>query len=148
MRRCSLGLLSALVLLPPEAVAQTARRASAPERARAATDRLVRAYMRDQHVPGVSVAVVANGRIAYARGYGWANLEDSVPVTPRTRFPSASTAKLLTATAILQLTRQGTLALGDSIETRCPAYPRKRWPVTIGRLLVHQGGIRPSTGAD
>jgi CubicO group peptidase (beta-lactamase class C family) len=148
MRLYSLVLLSALILLPVASAAQTASHAASSERARSATDRLVRAYMREQHVPGVSVAVVSRGRIAYTRGYGWANLEDSVPVTPHTRFPSASTAKLLTATAILQLVGQGKLALDDSIQTRCPAYPGKRWPVTIGRLLVHQGGIRSSNGAD
>ena len=116
--------------------------------ARAATDRLIRAYMRDQHVPGASVAVVSGGRLVYARGYGWADLEDSVPVTPRTRFPSASTAKLLTATAVLQLADQGKLALEDAVQAHCPAYPAKRWPVTVGRLLVHQGGVRPSVGGD
>jgi serine beta-lactamase-like protein LACTB len=117
-------------------------------RARAITDRLVRAYMRDQRVPGASIAIVVNDSLVYARGFGWANLEDSVPVTTHTLFPSASTAKLLTATAVAQLVERGALALDQDIHTHCPAYPKKPWPVTVGQLLVHQGGVRPSGGAD
>jgi CubicO group peptidase (beta-lactamase class C family) len=117
-------------------------------RARAATDRLVHAYMRDQRVPGASIAIVVNDSLVYAGGFGWANLEDSVPVTRHTLFPSASTAKLLTATAVAQLVERGVLALNQPIETHCPAYPPKPWPVTVGYLLVHQGGIRPSGAAD
>jgi CubicO group peptidase (beta-lactamase class C family) len=116
--------------------------------ARAATDRLVRAYMRDQRVPGVSIAIVVGDRLVYVRGFGWASLEDSVPVSTQTLFPSASTAKLLTATAVAQLVERGALALDQPIETHCPAYPPKRWPVTLGQLLVHQGGVRPSGAAD
>jgi CubicO group peptidase (beta-lactamase class C family) len=117
-------------------------------KARAATDRLLRAYMQDQRVPGASIAIVVNDSLVYVRGYGWANLEDSVPVTPQTLFPSASTAKLLTATAVSQLVERGALALDQLIHTHCPAYPPKPRPVTIGQLLVHQGGVRPSGGAD
>jgi CubicO group peptidase (beta-lactamase class C family) len=146
MRRYALHLSCVLLLASGSLAGQSA--APSPAAARAATDRLVRAYLQDQHVPGASVAIVSGGRLVYARGYGWANLEDSVPVTTRTLFLSASTTKLLTATAVLQLVQQGKLALDDRIETRCPVYPAKRWPVTIGRLLVHQGGVRPSTGGD
>ena len=114
----------------------------------AATDRLVRAYMRDQRVPGTSIAIVVNDSLVYVRGFGWANLEDSVPVTRHTLFPSASTAKLFTATAVAQLVERRALALDLPIHTHCPAYPPKPWPVTVGQLLVHQGGVRPSGGAD
>jgi serine beta-lactamase-like protein LACTB len=138
MRR---ALLAAMGILPGQQHPSAAR-------PRAATDRLVRAYMWEQRVPGASIAVVVNDSLVYARGFGWANLEDSVPVTRQTLFPSASTAKLLTATAVAQLVDRGVLALDQPIETHCPAYPPKPWPVTVGHLLVHQGGIRPSGGAD
>jgi CubicO group peptidase (beta-lactamase class C family) len=104
--------------------------------------------MRDQHVPGASVAIVVDNRVVYARGFGWANLEDSVPVTVRTLFPSASTAKLLTATAVAQLVERGAIALDQPVQTYCPAYPTKPRPVTVEQLLAHQGGVRPSGGGD
>jgi len=144
MRR-RLRLLTGILLLVSRRLdGQTA----APPDARVATDRLVETYMRDQRVPGASVAIVRDSRLVYARGFGLANLEDSVPVTTRTLFPTASTLKLLTATAVLQLAEQGKLSLDQPIQTYCPAYPRKPWPVTIAQLLVHQGGVRPSVGAE
>ena len=91
--------------------------------AREVTDRLVGDYMRDQHVPGASVAIAVQGRVVYARGYGWANLEDSVPVTVRTLFPTASTAKLFTATAVLQLIERGKLALETGYRPRALPIP-------------------------
>jgi serine beta-lactamase-like protein LACTB, mitochondrial len=144
MRQRLLLLTGILLLASHRLGGQTA----APLAARAATDRLVENYMRDQRVPGASVAIVVNSRLVYARGFGLANLEDSVPVTIHTLFPTASTLKLLTATAVLQLAEQGKLVLDQPIQTYCPAYPRKPWPVTIGQLLVHQGGVRPSIGAE
>jgi CubicO group peptidase (beta-lactamase class C family) len=113
-----------------------------------ATERLMRAYLRDQGVPGAAVAIVVDDSLVYVRGFGWANLEDSVPVTARTLFPTASTLKLLTATAVLQLAERKSLALDDPIQRYCPRYPAKPLPVTIRDLLVHQGGVRPSTGPE
>ena len=116
--------------------------------ARLETERLVADYMRDEHVPGASVAIVVGDSLAYVRGFGWANLEDSVPVTPHTLFPTASTLKLLTATSVLQLAERGRLSLDQPVQRYCAAFPPKPWPVTIAQLLVHQGGVRPSTGAE
>ena len=144
MRRRLLLLTGVFLLLSGRLDGQTA----SPPDGRAATDRLVESYMRDQRVPGASVAIMRDSRLVYARGFGLANLEDSVPVTIHTLFPTASTLKLLTATAVLQLAEQGKLALDQPIQTYCPAYPRKPWPVTIAQLLVHQGGVRPSVGAE
>ena len=116
--------------------------------ARVETERLVADYMRDEHVPGASVAIVVGDSLSYARGFGWANLEDSARVTPRTLFPTASTLKLLTATSVLQLAERGRLSLDQPVRRYCAAFPPKPWPVTIAQLLVHQGGVRPSTGAE
>ncbi len=122
--------------------------AAASRNARVETERLVADYMRAEHVPGASVAIVVGDSLAYARGFGWANLEDRVLVTPRTLFPTASTLKLLTATSVLQLAERGRLLLDQPIQRYCAAFPPKPWPVTIAQLLVHQGGVRPSTGAE
>jgi serine beta-lactamase-like protein LACTB, mitochondrial len=101
-----------------------------------------------RHVPGASVAVSIEGGVAYAQGYGMADIEHSVPVTPATRFQSASTLKTITATAVLQLAEAHRLDVDAPIQRYCPAFPAKRWPVTARELMGHQGGIRPSRGAD
>jgi len=56
------------------------------ESRKAQTDQLIRAHMRQEAVPALSIAIVAGGRIAYAKGFGWANLEDSTRVATSTLF--------------------------------------------------------------
>jgi serine beta-lactamase-like protein LACTB, mitochondrial len=111
-------------------------------------DSAVTAYMSQRHVPGASVAVSIDGRLAYAQGYGMADIEHAVRVTPRTRFQGASTLKTLTATAVLQLVAARRIDLDAPIQRYCSAFPIKQWPVSARELLGHQGGVRPSRGAD
>jgi CubicO group peptidase (beta-lactamase class C family) len=103
--------------------------------------------MREQRVPGMSIAVVADGRVVYAKGYGLADLENHAAVTAKTVFPTASALKPLTATAVVQLAERGRLELGAPIQRYCPSYPQKRWPVTVLDLLRHQAGIPPTPGS-
>jgi CubicO group peptidase (beta-lactamase class C family) len=105
-------------------------------------------YLRDHHVPGASVAIGLGGRIVYAHGYGMADLEHAVPVTPGTRFQSASTLKAITAAAVLVLADSRRLDLDAPIQRYCPAFPEKPRTITARLLLAHQGGIRPSRGSD
>lgn len=115
---------------------------------RARIDSMVTAYMRARHIPGASVAIAEDGRVAYARAYGFADLENHVPATTSTRFQSASTLKLVTAAAILRLAEQHRMDLDAPIDRYCDVFPRKPARVTARLLLVHQGGIRPTNGAD
>jgi serine beta-lactamase-like protein LACTB, mitochondrial len=110
-------------------------------------DAAVAAYMREQRVPGMSIAVVSGGRVVYAKGYGVADLEHEVPVTPKTVFPTASALKPLTATAVVQLAERGRLELDAAVQRYCPSYPQKRWPVTALDLLRHQAGVAPTPGS-
>jgi serine beta-lactamase-like protein LACTB len=111
-------------------------------------DSAIARYMHDRHVPGASVAIGLAGSVAYAKAYGLADLEHNVPVSTRTRFQSASTLKAITATAALILAERGRLNLDAPIQESCRTFPPKRWPVTPRLLFLHQGGIRPSRGAD
>jgi serine beta-lactamase-like protein LACTB len=99
-------------------------------------------FLKTSATPGVAIAVVLDGKTVWAQGFGKADLENSAPATPETLFRLASVSKPLTATAILQLVERGKLDLDAEVQTYCPAFPKKEWPITSRQLLGHLGGIR------
>ena len=92
--------------------------------------------------PGCAVGVYQNGDIAYAKGYGSANIEYGVPITPQTPFISGSIAKQFTAAAIALLAEQGRLSLDDDVRTYIPELPDYGTPITVGHLVHHTSGLR------
>ncbi len=93
-------------------------------------------------IPGLSVAVAVDNKIQYGKGFGWADIENAVPVKTSTAFRTASIAKALTATAVMQLVEQGKIELDGPIQKYCAAFPEKDQPITVRHLLTHQSGIR------
>src|ERR1041385_2016866 len=73
----------------------------------AGLDDYVASEMTKSHVPGLAVAVVRNRSVIFAKGYGMANVELRVPVTPQTIFQSGSIGKQFTATAVMMLAESG-----------------------------------------
>ena len=105
--------------------------------------------MREQHIPGIGLAVVRNGKIAKANGYGMANVEVRTPVSPKTIFEAGSISKQFTATAIMVLAEEGKLDLDDSIAKYLPEASSEQKAVTIRHLLTHTSGIADvSDGTD
>lgn len=105
--------------------------------------RTLDAEMRRLHVPGVSVAVIRNGKLAWAKGYGVAG-PNGAPVTPQTLFQAASISKPVTAMAALKMVETGQLDLDADINTalsswKLPPSPSKR-PATLRQLLSHTAG--------
>ena len=98
--------------------------------------------MAANHVPGIAVAVVLHGNPAWSKGYGMADLEAAVPVTPQTLFRLASVSKPITAVAAMRLWEQGKLDLDAPVQRYCRSFPEKPWPITTRELLGHLGGIR------
>jgi CubicO group peptidase (beta-lactamase class C family) len=92
--------------------------------------------------PGCVLGVIQNGKIVYSRGYGLANLEHNIPITPKTVFDIGSTSKQFTAASILLLAQEGKLSLDDDIRKHIPEMPAYGKPVTIRHLLHHTSGIR------
>ena len=99
-------------------------------------------FMAATSAPGVAAAVVLKGEEVWSEGFGMADLENSVPVTPHTLFRLASVSKPVTATAAMQLWEQGKLDLDAPIQKYCPTFPQKEWPITTKELLGHLGGVR------
>lgn len=87
--------------------------------------------------------VAARDSIIYARAFGLANREDSIPNTVGTRFALASMGKMFTATAVLRLVEQGKLRLDDTLATVLPLYPNaeRARRITIRHLLEHTSGM-------
>src|SRR6266446_3383817 len=92
--------------------------------------------------PGAAVVVVENGGVVYQRGYGYADLEHGIPITPQTVFDAASVAKQFTGLAVAMLIEQGKLALDDNIRNYLPDVPDFGKPITIRHLLHHTSGVR------
>ncbi len=108
---------------------------------------IVRAGLAKQNLPGLSVAVGAGGEMVWAEGFGWADLENRVPVAPDTRFRIGTAAKVLTSAAVARLLEEDRLKLDDVIQVRAPEFPKKEWPVTLRQLMGHLAGV-PNDGGD
>ena len=98
--------------------------------------------------PGMSVAVAIDGKVVWAEGFGLADLEQCVPITPKTKFRIGSTSKPLTSTGAALLYDENRLDLDAPIQRYVPGFPAKGFPITTRQLLGHLGGIRGYTAAD
>jgi CubicO group peptidase (beta-lactamase class C family) len=92
--------------------------------------------------PGMSVAVAVDGKLVWAEGFGVADLEQCVPVTPKTKFRIGSTSKPLTSAAVALLYDQKRLDLDAPIQRYVPDFSDKGHIITTRQLLGHLGGIR------
>jgi CubicO group peptidase (beta-lactamase class C family) len=92
--------------------------------------------------PGCAVGVYKNGKIVYEHGYGMANLNDDVPITPETVFHVASMSKQFTAASILLLAQQGKLSLDDDVHKYIPELPDFGERITLRHLMHHTSGLR------
>ena len=92
--------------------------------------------------PGCALGIFQNGAITYAKGYGSANLEYGVPITPATPFISGSVAKQFTAAAIALLVEQGRISLDDDVRKYIPELPDYGAKITIDQLVHHTSGLR------
>ena len=100
--------------------------------------------MEEYHVAGAAIAVVKDGTVFFSKGYGYADLENDIPVDPdQTIFRIGSVGKVFTWTAVMQLVEQGKLDLDADINTyldfRIPnTYPQ---PITLKHLMTHTSGF-------
>jgi serine beta-lactamase-like protein LACTB len=128
--------------VPSASVAPPTKWADAVKQGR----QIVRAGITEQNLPGISVAVGAGGDIAWAEAFGWADLENRVPVAPETLFRVGQASNALTSAAVGLLLEKGKLNLDDEIQTYVPAFPKKQWPVTLRQLMGHLAGVRNDAG--
>jgi CubicO group peptidase (beta-lactamase class C family) len=112
-------------------------------------DRLMTSFIEENKVPGASLAVTRHGKLVYARGFGYSDVEKQEGVKPDALFRIASVSKPFTAVAIMQLVEKGKLSLDDKVMDRMKlepfvlpgAKPDPRWrQITVRQCLQHTGG--------
>src|SRR5262245_56162594 len=112
-------------------------------------DDYVKAEMQRQHVPGVSLVVIKDGKILKAQGYGLANVELNVPATPETVYKIGSVSKQFIASGIMLLVKEGKISLNDNVSKYLDGTPDSWKAITISHLLTHTSGIvREAPGFD
>jgi CubicO group peptidase (beta-lactamase class C family) len=129
--------------LAPRALA---RREAAGAETEADLDDFVRRQMRAGRLPGLGAAIVMDGEIAWARGYGLANIPRDVPAGPDVEFMLASVSKTVTAVAAMQAVEDGVLDLDTDVNDVLPfAVRNPRFPddaITLRMLLTHTASLR------
>jgi CubicO group peptidase (beta-lactamase class C family) len=154
----ALLLLAAACVAPPERSSGSPGRndaqadASDPSFDTAGLDDFIAERMATAHLPGLSVAVIKDGKTAFLRAYGFANLETMTKATPDTLFGIASISKAVTATALMQLFEQGRFGLDDDVGTYLPFAVRNPGfandKITFRMILAHTSSINGGDGAD
>ena len=131
-------LTAAVQLAPLHAQSSQARSAAAT---RDTVDRFVAAEMARMHIPGVSLAVVRAGKVIKAEGYGIADVEHNIPVTPQTVFKIGSVSKQFLATGIMLLAQDGRLTVDDPVSKHFAGTPESWSGITLRHFLTHTSGV-------
>src|SRR5580765_3494423 len=136
MRTMLTAALASLAMLSLVACARTGTGSQA-----ARVDKLFAPWDRKDS-PGCAVGISRNGAILYEHGYGMANLELGVPITPETVFNLASITKAFTAMSTLLAAEQGKLSLDDEVQKYIPDWQDREDQIKVRHLLTHTSGIR------
>ncbi len=104
-------------------------------------DDYIKTEMERHKIPGLSLAVVRDGEIVQAKGYGLSNVELSVAANPETIYQSGSIGKQFTATLVMMLVEEGKLSLDDPIGKHIAEAPASWKGITVRHLLTHTSGI-------
>ena len=107
----------------------------------AAVDEAVDAEMQRQQLAGVAIGVIRDGAVVLTRAYGYADVENQVPVTTQTVFNWASNCKPLTAVAAMQLVQKKKLELDVDVRQYVPEFSPNGPAITVRQLLCHQSGL-------
>jgi D-alanyl-D-alanine carboxypeptidase len=112
-------------------------------------DEYVKAEMQKQHIPGLSLAILKDGKIVKVEGYGLANVELNVAARPETVYKIGSVSKQFIAAGIMLLVQEGRISLDDPVSKFLDGTPDTWKEITVRHLLTHTSGIvREAPGFD
>ena len=107
-----------------------------------AAEKYIDSLQISQNLPGISVCVGTREKILWAEGFGYADLENKMPVTIHSAFRLGSVSKVLTSLAVGKLYQQGKLDLDAPVQHYLPDFPEKKYSFTARQLAGHIAGIR------
>lgn len=104
------------------------------------------ALIKENNVKGLSLAIVENGEIVYAQGYGFSDLENKIPATSTSIYRIGSITKSFTALSIMQLQTQGKLSVNDELKQHLPEFSigfqnNQINPIYLRQVLAHTSGL-------
>lgn len=109
-------------------------------------DRSIAEQIKERRIPGLSIAVIRDGKVIKATGYGFANLETQAPATKDTVYEIGSISKQFASEAVMLLVEDGKLNLDDPIRKYLPANAPETWQkITVRNLLNHTSGLKDWT---
>ena len=109
-------------------------------------DTFINEQIKQRKIPGLSIAVIKDGKVIKATGYGFANLELQVPATQNTVYEIGSISKQMASEALMLLVEDGKVNLDDSINKYLPANAPNTWQkITVRDLLNHTSGLKDWT---
>jgi len=115
----------------------------------AKADALLLDLVNQKKVPGISITVLKEGKTILQKGYGYADLENNIPIDPKkTIFRIASVSKNISATALAHMVSEGGINLDASFYNYVSYFPKKKWDFTIRQLASHIAGIRGYRGTE
>jgi len=110
-------------------------------------DSVVQVYFNENSLPGMSVSIFTGDDIIFSKGYGFADIENKIPVDPsKSKFRVGSVSKTFTATGLGLLIQQNKVDPEATIQTYVSGFPDKKWPITVKQVSGHIAGIRHYRG--
>jgi len=104
-------------------------------------------FLKDKHIPGMSISATVNGKLIWSEGFGYSNIETKQKVSPsETQFRIASISKSITAAALAKLVDDKKLDFDGSIYTHVPNFPKKKYDFSIRQVGGHIAGVRHYNG--
>ncbi|MEX2479172.1 MAG: serine hydrolase domain-containing protein [Gracilimonas sp.] len=112
-----------------------------------AANEVLKSYVEEYNIPGMSVSVYRDGKMIWSKGYGYLDVENQVPVDPAsTLFRIGSVSKTYTAAGAALLYQEGELDPKEPVQTYVPDFPTKEYVITVEQVAGHIAGIRHYRG--
>jgi len=128
--------------LPPTSTAGATGSGDSGQQANTTVDAYVQSQLLAQSIPGLALVVLRNDQVIYAKGYGYANVEQAIPASTAQRFQIGSITKQFTAAAVMLLVEDGKMALDDKISKYLGTVPTEWEPITVRQILTHTAGFQ------
>lgn len=145
-KKVTVGIMPAIFIIILSVFSACKQQASTESGAIQKSRHVIDTLITSQQIPGLQIAIWQRGEIVLSEGFGYADLEQSVPMATDTKLRIGSVSKTLTSAAVGKLREQGKLNLDTLVQAYVPYFPEKRYPITVEQVAGHIAGIRHYKG--